>query len=144
MNSDFQALQLFVSKLTFTDISKPKDLAFKILDNSGHPFLTVGQIMFPIVWFLMFLVVMLPTSAKWLPLRPANRINGGAKEFLRELIRPGDPDEVMATSEDVDRVAAKFARQPAWPVGEMAALKAAFLGRSIFRFFCSVSAAFCP
>jgi hypothetical protein len=118
VNSDFQALQLFVSKLTFTDISKPKDLLFKILDNSGHPFVTVGQIMFPTVWFLMFLVVMLPASAKWLPLKPANRINGGAKEFLRELLRPGDSDEVMATSDDVDRVAAKFARQPFWPVGD--------------------------
>jgi hypothetical protein len=117
-NSDFQALQLFVSKLTFADISKPKDLAFKILDNSGHPFLTVGQIMFPIAWFFMFLVVMLPASAKWLPLGPVNRINGGAKEFLRELLRPGDPDELMSTSADVDRVAEKFARQPFWPVGD--------------------------
>jgi hypothetical protein len=37
---------------------------------------------------------------------------------LRELLRPGDPDEVMTASEDVDRVAAKFARQPFWPVGD--------------------------
>jgi hypothetical protein len=117
VNSDFQTLQLLVSKLTFADISKPKDLVFRILDNSGHPFLTVGQIMFPTVWFLMFIVVMLPASAKWLPLGPANRIDGGAKEFLRELLRPGDPDEVMATPADVDRVAEKFARQPFWPVG---------------------------
>src|ERR1700722_802647 len=121
VNSDFQALQLFVTKLTFTDFSKPKELMFKILDNSGHPFLTVGQTMFPAVWFLMFLVVMLPASAKWLPLGPANRINGGAREFLRELLRPGDPDEVMATPADVDRVAEKFARQPFWPVGNSSA-----------------------
>jgi hypothetical protein len=117
VNSDFKDLQSFITGIRFTGATEPLKLIPDILNHSGHAFLTAGQVMFPVAWLLMFLVVMLPASAKWLPLRYVERIDGGAAAFLRELLPPGNPDENMATNADVTRVAGKFACQPFWPVG---------------------------
>jgi hypothetical protein len=117
VNSDRETLPAYLTKISWDELYDLKRILPSILKHAGHPFLTTGQVMFPVMWLIMFLVVMLPAGAKWLPLRRADRIGGGAVEFLRDLLVPGNQNETMANTEDVNRVAKSFASQAFWPSG---------------------------
>ena len=97
-----------------------------VFGNLSSLFPTVGQRIFPAVWIVMFVIVLLPAFVKLLPIPFTFRKNEiDAKDYLREFLPP-DSQIALQTNDlkntnDVDETAAKFSRQSFWPVSQTSA-----------------------
>jgi hypothetical protein len=122
VNSDHSAIDRVVSQLQLSEIASPGKLIDAILNGLPSLFPTAGQIMFAIVWLILFAIILLPARVKLLPIHYGKET---AQPYLREFIVPdSDFDQIhnhLAEDDDVTRVATLFSDQAFWPNGNSTA-----------------------
>jgi hypothetical protein len=76
-----------------------------------------GQAMLGVAWMVCFVIVALPSAVKFLPLVYKHVRLVGRREYLLEFLPPSSHVR-LGTQEEVDALAAKFARSSFWPAGD--------------------------
>jgi hypothetical protein len=132
-------LRNYLGRLAISDPGKiPWEIFGKILEYRGMLFPTVGQILFPICWLLMFAVVMLPARAKLIPLKVQKGPRGGARNYLLQFLPARSKIDIetesLTKSGSVDETAKLFARHSFWPVGDTTAQFLALIAFFVFFF----------
>jgi hypothetical protein len=130
INAHLTSVTSNINKAKIGDLINPLTTLLAPPYNWQQIFPTPGQKIFPIVWLMMFFIVMIPSFAKCLPLVRCRRIDMGVMEFLRQFMPPGTAYDQVSTEEQVSEVAKRFACQSFWPVGDASAE-----ALSIFSFF---------
>jgi hypothetical protein len=124
-NSNTAPMSACLAKLTSGEF-KFSEFWGAVFGNLAVLFPTVGQRLFPIIWLVMFGIVLLPALAKLLPIPQIFRKNQvDARDYLLQFMPPDSPRAVSSNDlikgEDVDDAAKKFSQQSFWPVSQTSA-----------------------
>jgi hypothetical protein len=124
-NSNTTPMSTCLAKLTSGEF-KFSEFWGAVFENLTTLFPTAGQRLFPIIWLIMFGIVLLPALAKLLPIPQIFRKNPvDARDYLLQFMPPDSPRAVSSNDlnkvEDVDEASKKFSQQSFWPVSQTSA-----------------------
>jgi hypothetical protein len=117
-NADTSEVDNSLSKLTIPVLFSKERLRDLIPIHFGLLFPTTGQVLFLIVWLIMFVIVFLPARAKLLPLGYLNDTEKALRSYLTQFVPPNFPNDPKDGGVPIDPLAAKFRAQSFWPVGD--------------------------
>lgn len=108
-----------VSRFAYVTEDKRVDVLERQFPKLSDTLPEFGQYIILIAWLIAFLIVLIPSFVKFLPIF-SNKEGWALKSYLIEFITLKDEQEIfpMATDDEIDNIAEKFVRSSFWPIGD--------------------------